>query len=150
MIVHTYAAFRAQFALPGATTANDGLPAWPVAKLRAGGFTGLVTPIIAGFPLIVTCNAGVVDGGIAFDWYLSQRTDITANQYFTVTQLTATKSGSIRISVNELNVLKLLPTATEFTVNNSHPELLTPLLKNVHLYVQRRSDNAIQWIKLYV
>ncbi len=147
MILHTYAAFRAQFALPGAAIANDGMEEWPVAKLRSGGFTGLVTPTITAFPILMTCNSGAVDGGAAFDWYLSQRTDVAADQYLTITQFDPTKSGSILVGITEVNVLKLLPDVDGITI--AYPASLTALLKNVHLYVQRRSDQAIQWIKLY-
>lgn len=147
MIVQRYSDFRGLFALDGASAAADGLEEWPVANLRSGGFTGLVTPTITSFPLTITCNGGAIDGGAAFDWYLSQRTDDPARQYLTITHTRPTKSGTVTIDINEDRVAALLPDVSGpalFEAGN-----LGLLMKNVALYVQRRSDKAYQWIKLY-
>lgn len=148
MVIPTYAAFRAIFALGGASEDNDGLLEFPgIAKLRSGGFTGLATPTIGAFPFTVTCNGGVSDSGFAFDWYLSQRTDMPANQYLTCVQLDNTHSGSVVIDTVDANVAKLLPGVDPSDYTDAANIAL--ILKNCHLYVQRRSDDAYQWIKLY-
>lgn len=149
MICPTYSVFRAVFALGGAATAADGMPEWPVASLRAGGFTGLVTPTIAAYPFTITCNADAADAVLGvheYDWYLSQRTDVAASQYLTIEHDVPAKSGRVRINTVGANVARLLP-------GLSGAQLLTTdaqsaIFRNVHLYVHRRSDDAIQWIRL--
>ncbi len=148
MVIAFYSAFRSIFAVTGAPTADDGMLEFPgTSKLRTGGFTGLETPTITTFPFDVTCNAGAVDGGAAFDWYLSQRTDMPASQYLTCKQLDGTKSGTVTIDTVDANVALLLPGVdpSDYTDDDN----LAMILKHCHLYVQRRSDDAYQWIKLY-
>lgn len=156
MIIQRYADFRGIFALPGADIDIDGFEVFPVAKLRSGGFTGLtlVSSPANEVPFIVTCNAQAVDGGAAFDWWLSQRTDDPTKQYLLITQAAANKSGTVSIT--------FAPTGSPpFRVSQLLPEVTDPIefleagnrkliYKNCHLYVQRRSDKAYQWMTLDV
>lgn len=157
MIYPQYTHFRLGFALGGAAIANDGMPEWPATyvRLAASGFgdtgsTFLGTPTpYSGTAMLISCNASATDavpGVDEYDWYLSQRTDVPASQYletFPRTFLGNTYSGSIRIVHTSLaeSAFGFTPT----TVNPSHIPLL---FRNCHLYVQRRSDNAIQWLDL--
>jgi hypothetical protein len=97
-----------------------------------------------------------------FDWYLSRRQDPGVYPVFgfddlqeiTETDLAisafyqeANRSGTISLTFNVAAVARLLPGV-------SGADLLTDaalrvIFRNVHLYVRRRSDGAIQWVKLY-
>ncbi len=147
MILPSYTTFRAWFAT-GSTLAPDGLEVWPVAKVRSGGFTGgfsgIAKPITA-FPITVSCNAQAADGGAAFHWYLSQRTDDPTRQYLSITQLSATQSGSVVLALTALAVSALgLAGATADVTEGD----LIRILKHCDLYVQRVSDDAIQHVLL--
>lgn len=148
MIVTNYASFRGTFALVGALIDFDGFEAWPLAKLRSGGFTGLATPTISVFPFTMTVNGGAMDGGAAYDWWLSQRTDAPAAQPLTIAQAALNKSGTVSIDVVSANVQALLPGVS--SGDYAQGDNLALILKNCHIYVQRRSDKAIQWVTLYV
>lgn len=149
MILQRYQDLRAAFALAGAPIALDGFETWPMAKLRAGAFTGLVTPTIAAYPIAITCNAGGADatpGVHEYDWYLSQRSDLVGGQYLSIVHPDPLKSGSVSLALELGNVARLLPGLTG-------PDLLADaalalIFKSVALYVSRRSDRAYQWIPL--
>jgi hypothetical protein len=147
LIFSNYSTFRAHFATT-ATLAADGFEEWPVAELNSGGFTagftGILKPITA-FPITISCNAQAADGGAAFHWYLSQRTDDPANQYFTITQLSATQSGSVVLALTSLAATELGLDDVDSAVTEDD---LVRLLKYVDLYVQRVSDDAIQHMLL--
>lgn len=147
MIITTYTQFRAIFAT-SSTLAADGFEVWPVAMLRANGFdggiTGMPKPVTA-FPVTLTCNGQAADGGAAFRWYLSQRTDDTAKQYLYCSQLSATQSGSVVIGLTSLGVAELGLAGPTAAVTE---EQLIRLLKHCDLYVQRVSDDAIQHLLL--
>jgi hypothetical protein len=147
VILQRYTDFRAAFALPGAALDADGFEAMPLAELRSGGFSGFVAPTITAWPLTLTCNASATDGGFAYDWYVSQRTDDQDVQALTVAQSSGTTSGTIVISLATTNVAKLLPGVSGAGLVTSAS--LALLLKHVAVYVQRRSDKAYQWIYLY-
>jgi len=199
MIFPTYRAFRHGFALPGALTdPTDGMPVFPVEKLRTGGFSGTlkihtglpntsnpadlrtlsvangfasVSPFPQSEPLQITCNdyaADAVAGVHDFDWFLSQRVDVSVHdpdavigssiltepalrrdavRYFTFFPLSLTQSGTVRISFDPTNVKKLAPNF--IGLQDLTDADLRTVLKNVHIYVQRRSDKAYQWVRLY-
>ncbi len=146
MIIQRYTDFRAVFALPGAGLDPDGFETLPVAKLRASGFSGLVAPVISSYPLTLTVNGSAVDGGFAYDWYLSQRTDDHHVQPLSIAQAGTTRSGTITIDLVAPNVAKLLPGVAGAGLVT--PAALALLFKHVGLYVQRRSDKAYQWVSL--
>ncbi len=135
---------------------TDGRALWPIANVRAGGFdTGVsgipnpYDPRVA--PYTLTVNAGAADGSPGSDeyhWYLSQRTDSPASQYLSAIAFTDATSNTYSGSV-VLNHTTLAETIFGFTTSDAlTPGQLTQLFKYVHLYVQRVSDDAIQWVDL--
>lgn len=134
----------------------DGLERWPVALVRTAGdfgalgttITGIPTPYL-GVQFTVTCNAGAADGTPGtdmYDWYLSQRSDTAGAQYLLVTPYLPvgpnTYSGSVQIVHGTLAVSGLGLTTPP------SPQVVVDVFKHCHLYVQRRSDKAIQWCDL--
>jgi hypothetical protein len=154
MIFTRYQDFRAGFALVGAPIVADGFPEWPYTEIRAGGFDDGLTiddPTDVNLfttELNITCNAFASDavaGVDDFDWFVSQRTDVVASQYFTVSAYAANKSGSITLTAVIANTATLLPAATELE-DYTGDDSLKLLFRDVAVYVQRRSDKAYQWI----
>lgn len=147
MIILRWQDFRSRFAT-SSTIGVDGVEAWPVANVRASGFDGGLSGIgrpIAAFPLTVSCNALAVDGGAAFDWYLSQRTDDPTLQWISVAQYSATQSGTVTLAltsecVSDLDLSDVDATLTE--------DQIIEILKHCTLYVKRLSDGAIQLVQL--
>lgn len=147
-VIATWPFFRAHFATSASTDA-DGMPTWPIAEVRSGGFTGGFTGIgrpIQSFPLTVSCNGGLSDiaDSTTFAWYLSQRTDDAAAQYMSITHA-AGISGTITIAltakcVTDLGLSGVTDSLTE--------DQLVRILNDAHLYVQRAADDAIQWVDL--
>jgi hypothetical protein len=147
MILPTYSAFRTAFAVDPTILDAAGAPLWTTALLRTNAFaslTGIATPVAA-FPVTVTCNGGAADGGAAFDWYLSQRTDVVAKQYLVIAQLSPAHSGSVVIWITALALSVLDIPAINSPINE---EQLTHLFRDVTLYCQRRSDKSIQLAQL--
>lgn len=152
MIVTTYTDFRHRFSTSG-TIGIDGYEEWPVAELGSGGFSGgfttvsgspIARPILA-FPITVSCNSGAADGGSAFDWYLSQRTDDPSLQWISIAQYSGTQSGTVTLALTAKCVSDLGLSSP--TASLTEDELIA-ILKNCDLYVQRRSDDAIQVLQL--
>lgn len=145
MIVHSYTTFRALFAT-SATLGADGFEVWPSSMVRAagftGGFSGIDTPILS-FPITISVNANAV-GAEAYHFWLSQRTEVEASQYLTVARATGA-SGSWTIGLTAKAVADLGLADEEDSVT---PDQLTEILRHCHVYVQRISDNAIQWCDL--
>lgn len=146
-VLATWPFFRHHFAT-SASVDPDGMPTWPIASVRAGGFTaglsGIGRPIQA-FPLTVSCNGGITDAAASdtYAWYLSQRTDDTAAQYMSIVHSTAGTSGTVTIALTAKCVADLaLASATASLTEDQ----LVRILNDVHLYVKRRSDDAIQWL----
>lgn len=129
----------------------DGLPTWPLALVRSGGFDGGLTGVPAwyeGTKITVTCNAGAADavlGTDEFDWYLSQRTDDPTKQYLSITQKPTSGGNSFSGSVEILHTAL----ATSHLGAVYEPRVVSEIMKHVHLYARRRSDGAIQWINLH-
>lgn len=134
--------------LVGAFYELDGKEQWPIANVRAGGFTGLdiPRPIITA-PIDITCNAGATDAadGTTYNWYVSQRTPDANAWMWAVSQPDATKSGSIRLSLTAYALLELGSSAA--TALNADQQIRA--LRKVFVYVQRASDRAIQFAELY-
>lgn len=158
MIIPNYTTFRAAFALGGASIDPDGLEEWPVAKVRSGGFTGGISGIakpITAFPITLSVNAQANDavaGVHEYDWYVSQRTDDPDRQFFTVTNADVapnTKSGTIVLSLTgtAADTIGIITPGFDVT-DNVNEEHLIILCKYVTIYVQRRSDDAIQLVNL--
>lgn len=149
MILQRYQDFRMAFADVGAATANDGFKEWPVGRVRASGFSSsLSIPVIQSFPITITCNAQASDavaGVDEYDWYLSQRTDTPAIQYLSLAAV-ANKSGTVTLDVTG-QVANLLPGVNSSDYVSDHN--LALICKHAAIYVQRRSDKAIQWAYVY-
>jgi hypothetical protein len=136
----------------------DGQPEYPGATsstnlVRAnsfdGGLTGSTTTF-EGVPVTITANSEAADGtpgSDEYDWYLSQRTDEGASQYFALAQKPDeagdTFSGTVILSHTALATSVFGVAANTITV-----EAFFRLLTNVHLYCRRQSDGAIQWAPL--
>lgn len=134
----------------------DGYPSWPVSYVRkaASGFgdTGSTLtysgyPFATNDPVTISCNGGGSDGVKGtpeYNWYLSQRTAVLANQPLAMVQLpdtpTDSYSGSVALSLSSFWGLSPSVVVTA--------ELRQRALKYCHLYVQRVSDGAIQWVDL--
>jgi hypothetical protein len=149
MAILNYDAFR-ELANPGGTLASDGLPEWPVASLRAGGFDdGFDIEPTDSFPLTVTCNAGAadaVDEVDEYDWFVSQggETAGVGSGHFVVTRATSldpiTLSGSI---VLDLTAAAEVLFPAPFSVSS-----IEVLFFGVDVYVRRKSDGSIQYLDL--
>ncbi len=148
MILPNYTSFRAVFSVTG-TPDVSGYEAWPSAKVRSGGFvntvTGLPSAIIpSSFLFAPTCNGHATDavpGVDDYDIYVSQRSDIIAEQYWTVFPYipvsdTMWRSGSLGMIRSDLGFAKYPDPLTE--------DSLIALYKHVTIYWKRRSDGAIQ------
>lgn len=146
-VLTTYTAFRTAFAT-AAVPVNDGLDQWPYVQLLVPGFTNtwtipntLPSGFATGTPWVITINAGANDAVAGVDeytWYLSQRTDDPLKQYFTIAHpnvLPATRSGTVNIYFSAFgqSVYGFVDTT-----------VIPIIFRNVDLYVQRISDDAIQ------
>lgn len=139
-----------------ATTAwfvdNDGQPQWPVDLLDSGGFTGGLSGIPVPYGAVafeVTVNAtaaDVIKNADEYHWYLSQRSDVVAEQYLSISQKASTAlnsySGTVSIVHSSL-------AASVYNITSIiDPSVQRKLFKYMHLYVKRVSDGAIQWVDL--
>lgn len=141
MIVANWITMRSLFAT-GVALDVDGVSTWPIGSVRPtgfnSGFTGIATPITA-FPITVT-----IGGSVDHHAYLSQRTDDGAAQYLTLAIANAT-TDAWTISLTALAVSDLGLASATAAVDTGQ---LTLLLRDVTLYVQRISDDAIQLVNL--
>lgn len=138
----------------------DGLPEFPgpqtrgTSLLRANGFDGgltLVSVQDSDFETRFTANVGAADAAMGtdeYDWWLSDRTEVSANRLLSLTQKAAsgssTYSGTVDVSLTALAVTALgisLP-------GTLTTQQLVHLFKYAHLYCRRRSDGAYQWVDL--
>lgn len=152
-VVQRYTDFRSIFAEggvdPNATMALDGMQPWPVDLLRANAIPEIVlsddTPDLSPLSLRLTINAGAVDGGAAFDWYVSQRTDDPAKQWFTVTPYSPVRSGTIVVEISAVGMAELgIVTALDVVTTDQQ----AAAVRFVDVYCKRRSDEAIQRLAL--
>ncbi len=146
MVFTSFSGFRAAFSTGG--TDGDGYATWPLAKVRSGGFdaglTGIPRPIsVVG--LTISCNAEADDGGAAFDWYLSQRSDDPARQYLFLSQRTDPQSGTVLLITTAVGRAAVGMASINSPVNEDQ---LVRLFRDVTLYVRRVSDGAIQLVNL--
>lgn len=140
-IYTTYSQFRAGFAV-SATIGLDGFKVWPSANMLTGG--DLTAPsTISAFPFSVhvATMPDPTAGVDRYDWYVSQRTDITTRQYFTVSRddaLPLTYSGKILVGLTTLG-------ATRFSTPLSAAEILEAFT-DVDIYVQHKAGLDIEHI----
>ncbi len=147
-VLALYTTMRSVFNI-GAGTDVAGYEIWPSASVRAAGFDDGFTGVtkFSGtytFPKTISVDGGA-NGADAHDVYLSQRTDIPADQYLSLTSV-AGKSGSWSLALTA-NAVARLGIATAATPLNHDQTIRT--LKHCTLYCQRHSDNAIQLVQLY-
>lgn len=148
-VVNRYTDFRSMFAEggvdPDATMALDGMQPWPVHLVRANAIPEVVlsddTPDLNPLSLRLTINAEAVDGGSAFDWYVSQRSDDPTKQWWLVSQYSALRSGTI---VMDLSPVGLAELGLEDTLDPVTADQSAAAVKFVDVYCLRRSDGAIQ------
>jgi hypothetical protein len=143
MIVANFTTFRYVFSVTKVADVH-GYEVWPTAKLRSGGFASLTLPTSLTFtlPFTLTCNGGAADSvptSDEYDWYLSQRTDDPAAQLLSLTKPTG-YSGSAVLDRTALGLSKF-PDLSDTSRRG--------LLLRTAIYVQRRSDQAIQWADLH-
>lgn len=117
----------------------DGYEVWPLNLVRVIGFNAGFTTTAIG----ISCNGGAPDavpGVDEYNWYLSQRTDDPAKQGFIVSSAFGL-SGTVLFNFN----LALLGLTLGQKLT---PEQRAQFYRYCHLYVQRISDGAIQWVDL--
>lgn len=157
MICPNYSVFRSQFATT-TTRAADGYEVWNAGLIRTHSFDDGIAGIYSSeanqqFPISLTVNGYAADAVAStdeYDWYVSQRTDVAASQYLAVTAYPnlagSTYSGSIRLSLTAFAIAELdLDDGTEL----DGADLVKRVLSRVYVYVQRRSDDSIQYVELY-
>lgn len=141
----------------------DMYPTFAIGSVRAAGsgfgdtgttIVGFPTPIdlsSGNYSMEITCNSFDPDAGFGVDeynWYLSRRTEDTTKQFISIAQKAPdsdTYSGTVIITPTAL--------AISFLASVDGPKNTPPVIrrcfKNMHLYVRRLSDGAIQWVDLY-
>lgn len=135
----------------------DGWPRFPgpfdsTNLVRSGGFDGGITgapnPYL-GAAFNLTVNDGAADSATGvdeYDWYVSQRTDDSAKQLWTVTPLAAgadSFSGSIQMVHSALATSEL-----GVAIGPLPAQQYNGMLRNMAVYCRRISDGAIQWLDL--
>jgi hypothetical protein len=146
MSILDYRAFRI-LANPGGTLDALGLPEWPVASMRASGFDdGITVSSTSAFPMVLSCNALAADSVTSvdeFDWFVSQRTEVSGSEPFVVAKYTPdtdTYSGSISLTLAAW-------ASTEYP-DPWDESMARVLFFAVDVYVRRKSDGAIQRLDL--
>lgn len=142
------------FSLNPADLAVDGLPRWPVEKRRINSFHDTIgkPPSLPSYftsgasPLLISCNNLQTDAGAgsSYDWYLSQRSDEIASQMWRIVSppVSPAISGTVSLYFVPAVAAKLLPSVTDYFSSDA----LAVTAAKCHLYVQRKSDMAIQWV----
>jgi hypothetical protein len=135
--------------LTGAFYEADGAEVWPIANVRAGGFSStwsLAPRPITGFPAQLTVNALATDvaAGSSYTWYVRQRTDEGTAQYLSVAHASLLSTGTITLSLTtkattDLGVANLVKLT---------PEQQIRILRGVTVFCKRDSDGAIQLVDL--
>ena len=154
-----YTTFRHRFSTSGTIDPITGYEEWPLAEVGSGGFTTFNVPRpMATAAFTVTCNGAgssvigaddAVLGVDEYNWWVSLRSDVAAEQIVTVAQYSAAKSGTLQFGVNQTLARALLNSTTFTSATNLETDLVRQLLyRNVWIYVQRVSDDAVQVIDL--
>lgn len=141
----------------------DMYPTFALSSVRkAGSGFGNNGTTVVGFPnpidlssgtysMEITCNATAPDGSFGVDeynWYLSRRTEDVASHFINIAQKppgASSYSGTVIITPTALAISFL---ASVVGPKNT-PPVIRRCFKNMHLYVRRLSDGAIQWVDLY-
>lgn len=142
---HDYVTFRTVFAAPLTARAPDGMLRWPAPGTVTLHTRRAPTSPFASFPVIVDL-AGANDAVAYVDewhWWLSQPSTATGNPYWSIsyyTDGTGTRSGRVRLG---------LTAAGSAIASVPSSENMDRLMRNVHIYAKRLSDNAIVWIDVH-
>lgn len=150
MIATRYSDFRALFA-PGAPTANDGLPEWPILYvLNLGpGFPSPVSGIQFTFPIVIDMDPGFSDavpGVDEWDWYLQMPTEAAP----LTNRLVLQRSDSAAPTVTNSARARLALTSVGAAINVSQtPASIELLFRDVHLFVRNRFTGNIYVWDLY-
>lgn len=140
MIFSNWLTFRLAFS-NGEPVDALGIPGWPLADMRAGGFDDGITIDTSSSPYVVTCNAVAADpvaGVDRFDWFVSSGAASGGSLVVARHDPSGTtqNSGSIAIS---------LSASAEIEYPEPFDVSTIPVLWFAHdIYVRRRSDGAIQ------
>lgn len=148
MILPRWTDFRFGFVEDPATIGIDGVPPWPVDRVRAdsfdGGFTGIGRPIST-FPITVSCDSEATTSAARHYWYLSQRTDDPTLQWLSIAHAVEAKSGTVTIALTSRCVSDLGLASATTPLDDGQ---LREILKHVSLYVIDRLTFAIQWVPM--
>lgn len=148
MIYRSYSSFRYGFATSTVLRALDGYEYWPANMVRANGFDDgiAIAKPITSMPFALSVDGLALGSTFLYDSYLSQRTDVTADQYLQVTEASG-YTGSWLLDLTEMAREKfgLSPSAASVDVNEDQ---LIQALKHCAFYVKRQSDGAIQYLEL--
>lgn len=140
MIIQNWQTFRLTFS-NGLPDDASGVPGWPVADMRAGGFDGGVVMTTASPPWVLTCNALAADaapGVDEFDWYVSQPGGLGGPLAIARHDISGTtqNSGSIELTLSAWAAAEY---PEPFNIST-----IPVLWAGIDAYVRRRSDGAIQ------
>ena len=143
-IYTTYSQFRAGFS--SGAIGLDGFKLWPGSSVAAPG-TLTMGATIAAFPFTISVGGtnDAVAGVDEYDWYLSQRSDVTTKQYLSVSRNDPLPNTmSARISVN----ITALATGLQYgTIPLSIKDILA-LFTDVEVYVLTKATGAIRHMAL--
>ncbi len=135
-ILTNYASFRQTFSV-AKTLSPDGYEVWDVGDIYDATWSAVPRPITA-FPITIGASEG------ASHAYLSQRTDVVADQYLEITAANATvDQWTIGLSVRGVAELGVLLPTTTLT-----PAQVAVVLRDVTLYGQRISDHGTSMLRL--
>lgn len=150
-----FTTFRHHFSVTGTPDPLTGYEEWPNDYVRINSFTTFNLPRPITQPsFTVTVNPAspgdligaddAVAGTDEYNWYVAMRTDDTARQHLSVSQV-ANKSGTLQFGVTSV-AEDLIPNV-DGTTHLDEIDLHL-LYRNVWIYVQRVSDDAVQLIEL--
>lgn len=140
MLIHSYTTWRFVASTSGLIVA-DGFEAWPSAEVVAAAFTGIPKfgAVTITFPITVS-----VGGATNHHAWLSQRTEVAADQYFSIVEANATVDAWT-ISLTDRAVTELGLALQTSALNEAQ---LKQAVRDVRLYTQRVSDDSIRHVGL--
>jgi hypothetical protein len=144
MIIETYSLFRT-IANPGGAIGADGLTEFDPALMRANTFDGgIAVSSVSAFPIALTCVPTQANPNIyptdLFDWYVSQRTSVSADKPLVVSRGAGTVGDSISLT--------LAAWASAEYPDPFDLSAIRVLFFAVDIYCIRRADSAIQRLNL--
>lgn len=145
MILPSYTSMRAVFAT-SATLGNDGHPVFPEAEHTEQAFSlSGSTKYTASFAFpkrvqMWAVGATAVDTGEDHHAYLSQRSDVAANQWLNIAEYnTTTDAWTLTLTDEAVDALGLGSKESVISEGN-----LRRILKGAYLYTQRISDDSVR------